>query len=431
MTAGAPGEPVRRRTSPTTLVLLALAAGLAAGGFVAASGNPVLTRIAVGIEPIGTIWVNAIRMTVVPLVVSLLIVGVASSSDPRRLGRVGVRAIPFFLLLLVLGGALAAVVAPPLLSGLQIPPDVAATLRAGATESASATTAGVKQLPSVAQRITETIPVNPVKSAADAAMLPLVVFTLAFAVAVTRLPPAMRDGLVRGAQGIADAMLVLVGWVLAAAPLGVFALVLGLATRMGFASVGALAWYVAVLSGTLLVFTLALYPIAVLGGRVPLSRFALAAVPAQTVAISSRSSVAALPAMFAAVRDRLRLPTDVASFTLPFAVSLLRVNVPVAWVVGVLFLERLYGVDVGAGQLVGLIATSVFLSFSVPGLPSASLFLLAPVLVGVGLPAEGVGILIAVDTIPDMFKTTANVTSHLTSAAVLARASGGQDPNTA
>ena len=431
MTAGAPGEPVRRRTSPTTLVLLALAAGLAAGGFVAASANPVLTRIAVGIEPIGTIWVNAIRMTVVPLVVSLLIVGVASSSDPRRLGRVGVRAIPFFLLLLVLGGALAAVVAPPLLSGLRIPSDVAATLLAGASESASATTAGVTQLPSVAQRVTEMVPVNPVRSAADAAMLPLVIFTLAFAVAVTRLPPAMRDGLVRGAQGIADAMLVLVGWVLAAAPLGVFALVLGLATRMGFASVGALAWYVAVLSGTLLVFNVALYPIAVLGGRVPLSRFALAAIPAQTVAISSRSSVAALPAMFAAVRDRLRLPTDVSSFTLPFAVSLLRVNVPVAWVVGVLFLERLYGVDVGAGQLVGLIATSVFLSFSVPGLPSASLFLLAPVLVGVGLPAEGVGILIAVDTIPDMFKTTANVTSHLTSAAVLARASGGEDPNRA
>ena len=145
------------------------------------------------------------------------------------------------------------------------------------------------------------------------------------------------------------------------------------------------------------------------------------ALPAQAAAFSARSSIAALPAMITAVRDTLALNPRASGFVLPLAVSVFRLNVPIAWVVGLLFLGKLYGVTLGASALLTLVMTATLLSFSVPGLPSASLFLLSPVLAQYGIPVEGVGILIALDAIPDMFKTLANVTAHLTSAVVLDR----------
>jgi Na+/H+-dicarboxylate symporter len=154
-------------------------------------------------------------------------------------------------------------------------------------------------------------------------------------------------------------------------------------------------------------------------GRVSPRTFALAALPAQALAFSGRSSLASLPAMIAGARDTLKLPAASTGFVLPLAVSVFRVNVPIAWVVGILFLAKLYGVDISEGQIAMLVVTSTLLSFSVPGIPSASLFLLSPVLVQNGIPAEGVGILIAVDAIPDMFKTLVNVTAHMTSAVVV------------
>ena len=203
------------------------------------------------------------------------------------------------------------------------------------------------------------------------------------------------------------------------APIGVFALTLALGARLGSSSIGALARYIVTLSGTLLLFTVLLYPVVVLAGRMSLRRFIAAAAPAQALAAGSRSSLAALPLMISAAREKLGLGEAASGFVLPLAVSVFRVNVPMAWVVGVVFLGKLYGIPVSEGALLGLVVTSTLLSFSVPGIPSASLFLLSPVLVDLGLPAAGVGILIAVDVLPDMFKTLANVTSQLT-AAVLA-----------
>jgi Na+/H+-dicarboxylate symporter len=216
-------------------------------------------------------------------------------------------------------------------------------------------------------------------------------------------------------------MLVLVGWVLVVAPVGIFGLGVGLGFKMGAAAAGALLHYVITLSAVMLAYTIAVYPVTALLGRVSLRRFGPAAAPAQAVAFSSRSSLAALPAMVAGARERLGLSPAVSGFALPLAVSVFRVNVPMAWVVGALFLGKLYGVSLDTVQMGGLIVTSTLLSFSAPGIPSGSLFMLAPVLVGLGLPAEGAGILIALDPIPDLFKTMANVTSHLGSVTILAR----------
>lgn len=366
----------------------------------------------------GTLWTNAIRMTVIPLVIALVITGVAATADLRHVGRLGARALPIFVVLLVAGGLFALLLAPLALDRLAIAPDVAATLRTGAAIDTTAQAA----MPGLVERLVAIVPANPFRAAADGAMLPLVVFTLIFAVALARLEPARREPVVQLFHSIADAMLVVVGWILALAPIGIFALALGLAARLGAAAAGALIYYMATLSGVLLLFTLALYPVATALGRVPLARFAAALAPAQAVAFSSRSSLAALPALITGARERLHASPVITGFVLPLAVSVFRLNVPVAWVVGAIFLGRLYGVELALPELIGLVVTATLISFSVPGIPSGSLFLLAPVLVDLGLPAEGAGILIAVDAIPDMFKTTLNVTGHLTVAASVGRA---------
>jgi proton glutamate symport protein len=397
----------------TARVLLALLIGLALGiGAAAVGGQP----LAVALEPVGTLWTNAIRMTVIPLVVALVITGVAEHADLRRIGRMGGLAAPVFVGLLLAGGLFTLVVAPLSLDRLDVTAAAAESLRAGA-----ASTADSPPMPSLAQRLVETIPANPIKAAADGSMLPVVVFALVFALALTRLEPARREPVVRLFQSVSDTMLTIVGWVLAVAPIGIFALALALGARMGAAAAGALVHYVLTLSAVMLAYTALLYLVAAAFGAVPICRFAAAVAPAQAVAFSSRSSLAALPALIAGARDRLGASPAITGFALPLAVSVFRVNVPLAWVVGALFLGKLYGVEVGLGAMFGLVVTSTLISFSVPGIPSASLFLLAPVLVELGLPAEGAGILIAVDAIPDMFKTTANVTAHMTAAVILTR----------
>jgi len=405
--------------NPTARVLLALIAGLALGVAAAATGSRPLLAIATGVEPVGTLWTNAVRMTVIPLVVALIVTGVAATADPRRLGRLGVRALPLFVGLLLASGMFALLIAPLSLDRLDIQPEVAAGLRASTAASDAANDA--RRMPSLVQRIVEVVPANPIKAAADGALLPLVVFTLVFAFALTRLDVARRHPVVQLFQAVADAMLVVVRWVLVLAPVGIFALASGLGARLGTSAAGALLHYVATLSGVLLAFLLLLYPLTRLFGGVSLRRFAAAAAPAQAVALSTRSSLAALPVMITSARERLGASPAITGFVLPLAVSVFRLNVPIAWIVGALFLSRLYGVPLGSAELAGLIITATLISFSVPGIPSSSLFLIAPVLVELGLPAEGVGILIAVDAVPDMFKTGLNVTSHLTAAVVLNR----------
>jgi proton glutamate symport protein len=405
----------------TTRVLLALAAGLIVGSAVAASRNPALLAAVLWLEPVGTLWVNAIRMTIVPLIVSLLVVAVASGDSLRTVGRLGGSALLLFLGILVAAGLFSAVVSPALLAPLAIDAAAAAELRASAASTAVDVAETVRRLPTLTQRILELVPTNPIRAAVDGAMLPLIVFTLAFAAALARVSPVSREPVVRFFHGVADAMIVLVGWAFVVAPIGVFALGATLAARLGIAAAGAVGWFVLVFSAILAAFTVLLYPLAVVGGRVGLKRFAAAVAPVQALAFSSRSSAVAMPAMITAAHEKLGLPAAVVSLAIPLAVTVFRVSTPLGWPVSALFLAELYGVQISTAQLASLVATSILISYSVPPIPSGSLFLIAPVLVGMGIPAEGAGILIAVDAIPDLFKTTVNATSHVTAATVLAR----------
>jgi len=223
-----------------------------------------------------------------------------------------------------------------------------------------------------------------------------------------------------------EASLTLVRAILRLAPIGVFALTVGLAAKLGVSALAALAGYIGVVSAICLVFMGGmLYPAAVVLGRTSLREFARAALPAQTIAFSSRSSLAALPAMLEAVRDRLRLPPTIGNFLIPLAATMFRAGAGIGQTVGVLFIARLYGVDLSAAQLLTIAVTSVVTSFSVPGIPGGSILVMVPVLMAAGIPVEGIGILLGADTIPDMFRTTTNVTGHLTAAVILARGERG------
>ncbi|HEU4565625.1 MAG TPA: dicarboxylate/amino acid:cation symporter [Gemmatimonadaceae bacterium] len=406
--------------SLTTRVLIGLVAGLAAGIAVSLSASPALLAAAGAVKPIGTLWVNAIRMTVIPLVVASLVVGVANAPDVRAIGRVGWRALLLFLAVLFAGAIFAVLAGQPLLARLTIDPVAAAALRESAAAGAPA--AGAAALPGWSQWLVDLVPVNPMKAAADGAMLPLIVFTLAFAVALLRVPPERRQPVVAFFGGVFDASLVLVRWVLALAPVGVFALALPLAATMGLAAAGALGYYVLLVSLLSVIFSaLVLYPAAVVLGRVPLRRFARAAAPAQAVALSSRSSLASLPAMIEGATDVLRLPVAVSSFFLPLAASVFRAGAGVGVTTGIIFLARLYDVPLGGAQLASVVLTVVLTSFSVPGIPGGSILVMLPALAAAGIPEAGVGLLLGIDTIPDMFRTATNVTGHMSAAVIVAR----------
>lgn len=416
--------------SLTTKVLIALMAGLGLGILVSLGGNATLARMATGIEPVGTLFINAIRMTVIPLVVGSLVAGLAAAPNPRALGRSGLRAVVLFLATLFAGGAFAALVAPPVLAALPIDPAASAALLASAEGTAGATRESVQQIPGLAQWLIGLVPANPVRAAADGAMLPLIVFAVAFGLAVAGRTGDSRDTVVRVFEAIRDAALVLVQWVLWTAPIGVFALALPLAVRLGLSAAGALAGYIGLVATLTVIFGVAvLYPMAATLGGVPVREFARAALPAQAVAFSSRSSLASLPAMIQAARERLRLPEEAPSFFIPLAASVYRIGAAVGQTVGVLFIARLYGVELGPTALATVVLTVIATSFSVPGIPGGSIVIMAPVLQAAGLPIEGIGILLGVDTIPDMFRTTINVTGHMAVAtAVVKRAPGGAAP---
>lgn len=399
-----------RPPSPTASVLWCLVLGLGAGAL-----GP-LRGLAAALEPIGTLWVNAIRMTVIPLVVSLLIVGVASAASARQVGRLGGSAFILFLTLLALAAGFTALVAPWAFTPLSLDPAGTAALRASAhlerTAPAVTLTGWLLSL----------IPTNPVQAAADGALLPLIVFTLAFAFALTGLAPEVRDVPLGFFESVTKAMLVMVRWVLALAPLGVFALALALGARVGSAAAGAaLGYYVGMVIVLHVVTGGGLYLLAVVAGRVPLVRFARAVFPAQAVGFTSRSSLAALPALVEGARDQLRLPAEVTGFVLPLAVSVFKLTSPIYWTLGAIFVGRLYGIELAPSQLAYIGAAAIALNAATPGIPSGGLLIQAPVYAAVGLPVEGLGILIAIDTVPDMFKTAFNVTADMAVAAVLGR----------
>lgn len=396
--------------SPTLQVAAALVTGFVAGIALRATDVPRY------VEPLGTLWINAIRMPVLPLIVMMLIAAIAGSRDTRRIGTLGARTLAVMIALLSFFAIIMTPLSKVLLGGLTFDPQSTAALR----EAARFDPALLEQV-SLRDWLLTLVPDNPIRAAADGALLPLVIFSLAYGLALSRVSDTIRETHVRFCQGVADAMMTIIRWVVVVAPVGVFALALSVGARLGIAAAGAIVVYILACVACLIVAIALLYLITARIGRMPLRILGPALLPAQTIAFTSRSSLAALPILLSDAQTKLRLSPPVAGFVLPLCASIFKLNSPITWPLGAVLVAQLYGVDFSGTNLAIFGIGTVLLSLTVPGIPSGGFFVQAPLYIAVGLPPEGLGILIAVDFIPDLFKTLLNLTSYASTGLLVSR----------
>lgn len=406
--------------SQATRILLALVLGLAIGIGLATWAPTAAQDGLVIAQPIGTAWLNALQMTIVPLVVSLLITGVAATAEAARAGQVAGRALALFIGLLWFFSAFAAIATPLLLGWFPLPTEAAAALR-----TALGATAPVGPVPPFVDFIVSIVPTNPVTAAATNAFLPLIVFTMVFAFALTRLPPEPRQLLTKFFQAVADVMLIVIGWILWLAPLGVLALAYVVGAKAGTAAFGALLHYVLVISSIGILVWIAAYPIGTIGGRIGLARFARATGPAQAVAISTQSSLASLPAMLRGA-EGLGVPVATSGVTLPLAVAIFRVTGPPMNLAVAIYVAYWFGVPLGPAQLAAGVAVAAITTMGAVSLPGQISFVtsIAPICIAMGVPVAPLGLLVAVETIPDIFRTLGNVTMDLAMTVTVSQRSG-------
>lgn len=400
----------------TWRILLALIAGLLVGAYLSATEPAALPQVIAVAEPIGTVWLNGLRMTIVPLVFGLIVTGIASASDAAAAGVVARRALVLFAVLLVASGLFGALAAPAFLSIWPAPSGAGESFRAGL-----ATQTQMPSIPPPADWLYQIVPTNPVAAAAEGAMLSIVVFAVLFGFAATRIPTAPRASICAFFDAVVQIMLVIVHWVLLLAPIGVFALALLVAARAGLGIVGGLAHYVLLISLLCIATTLMLYPLIAALGATSVLKFARAAWPAQAVAFSTQSSLASLPAMVEGVRQHLPVPPRVSNLVLPLAVSLFRITSPVANLGVALYIAHLYGVEPSLLEILAGALVAAVVSLASVGLPSQVSFfsVVAPVCIVVGAPVEPLALLLAVESIPDIFRTVGNVSADVAATAIV------------
>jgi proton glutamate symport protein len=400
-------------------VLLALLAGLVVGIVAGAYQNQTALDALSAIAPIGTLWINAVRMTVVPLVIALLFTSLVGTERTSVIGRETAGGAATFVGLLLFAAFVAWLLAPGLIEDIAVTPETSAALRASVASTATETRQQIDRLPGFRDWLLALVPSNAVRAAADGAMLPLIVFTALFAIAARQIAAGQRASLVAFFAALADAMKIVVEWTIMVAPIGVFALIAAPAAASGASIAGAIGHYIVSISAICILFTLLLYPVAHFSG-VHLVPFSRAAMPAQATALASSSSLASLPALMRGA-DEIGVPRQTSGFVLPLAVGTFKVAAPITWTMGTLFIARLYGVTLDPAAVFWVALTAIGMSFSIPGVPQGSLLLLSAVMVNVGVPAEGVALLIAIDTIPDLVATMTNVTGDLVATVVVTR----------
>jgi Na+/H+-dicarboxylate symporter len=398
------------------IILAALIAGIIAG--LLSAGRAAWLES--GAEVVGVLWLNALRMTVVPLVIALLITGIGKAAAMARAGQMTLRAILTMVTILWGSALMAALVTPALLAAFPLDSALALALR-GALGGAN--TAG--EVPPFTEFLKALVPTNPVAAAAEDAILPLIIFTLALAFAITRLPATQSRTLLGLFEALGEALLILIQWVLWLAPLGVFALAVGVGAKAGTAAFGALVHYVLIVSTVGLVIWVASFALALLGGRRGPVSFFRAAIPAQAVAISTQSSLASLPAMVSGVKA-MGVGERSADVVLPIAVALFRATGPCMNLAVSIYVAHLMGIELGTSALAMGVVVAAITTMGAVSLPGSVSFItsIAPINIAMGLPIEPLALLLAIETFPDIMRTVGNVSMDMAVTTTIARAEG-------
>jgi Na+/H+-dicarboxylate symporter len=406
---------------PGVLTLVGLVGGLLIG--LAIADKPVADTALAVAGPIGALWLQGLQMTILPLVAGLLFSGIVETVAAARAGAMARRTLGIIISFLAFSATLGAVAMPLLLNLFPVP--------AGVSFSHGADPGKV---PGLSEFLASLLPDNVVAAAANSAMLPVIVFVGLFALASTRLADEPRRLLAVLFEALAGAMMVVIGWVLTLAPIGVFALGLTLGVRSGGAALGALAHYIVLVTVVGTVVMIAGYAIATGVGRQRLGAFAVAMLPAQVVAISTQSSIATLPAMLASSR-KLGVSSTTSEFVLPLAVTLFRATGPAMNMAVAVYAAKLAGLELTTGALAAGALVAFATTFGAVSLPGTISFVssIGPIAAAMGVPLWPLGVLVAVEVLPDLMRTLGNVTMDVALTSAVDAGTGTEEapPHTA
>lgn len=401
-------------------LLLGAAAGVAAN--VAAGGTPGLAWVVAQVaEPIGRVWLNGLIMVVIPLVISTVAAGVAGLGDLARVGRIGVVTLGAFFSLTVLATLVGLGAVNLVRPGDGLDPQVTARLMEayrGQAEGAMGLAEGALGI----ETFVRMVPRNPVSAAAGGEMLAVIVFALFLGVGLTIVGRDRAEPLVRVLDSLAHVMVAIIGLVMVAAPVAVFALVFSVTARFGFDVLLNLLKYVGTVIGALAVFLIVAYPLVLrlVARRDPVAFFRHAGVVILT-AFSTSSSNATLPTTLRVVEGPLGVPRAIAGFVVPLGATMNMNGTALFEGVTVLFLAQVFGVALTLGQQLIVLLMAVVTAIGVAGVPGGSIPLLMMVLGMVGVPMEGIAIILGTDRLLDMCRTVVNVTGDMVTATVVER----------
>lgn len=396
--------------SLTVRILTGLVAGLVLGAALPMFHLTWQDGLVSSAEALGGVWLDALRMTIIPLVFSLLVVGVAQAAGTVKGGGLPAWALLAFGVMLLVSTIISAIATPALLEVWTVPQAAAQALRASAAGGA----ATIPPSPPITEWLKSFVPANPIKAAADGAMAGIVFFALVFGLAVTRLNEMRRGVIFSFFDAVQAAMMVIVDWVLFIAPLGVFLLAIVVGAKTGFGAVGVLGQYVVVVSIMCLVGGVLGILMAIFGGRVAPGKLFAALIPVEAMAISTQSSLASLPVMLEAA-EAVGVPQRVRGLVLPMAVALFRITSPAGNLAVAIYVAHIYGVHLGPAQLaVGVVVASL-VSLAAVGVASSITFFttLVPIFMAMGIPMDLLPLLLAVETLPDFSRTIGNVTGDV------------------
>lgn len=396
-------------------MLVGLVAGLTLGLLASFTGSDILLTIATGVQPLGTVFINAVRMVVIPLVAATIFIGICKLGDPRKLGRLGGTTMAFYwgttLPAIAMGMGL-------MLFGLRFTPHVA--VDAGAEDV-------VRELPGFIDFLVRLIPANPIGAAAEGALLPFIIFVILFAAAASTLEDERKEQLVGMAQGISDALIKLVNWVLWTAPVGIFGLSAPATASSGFALLQSMGVFIVVVAlGTYLFMATVYAPLIRYAGGMSLVKFVKGILATYAMGFSTTSSVATFPVMFEASED-LGVSEPVSGLTLSLGASLNRAGTGLFQGAAIIFLAHVFDVPITGTMIATSFLATFFVTMTVAPVPSAGVVTLAPALDAAGIPLAGMALLLGIDRIPDMFRSATNVTGHVACAVIVENLVGGEE----
>lgn len=408
-------------------ILLGLMVGAVGGVAVnglTAGGEGTKRFVSLVTEPVGKMWLASLIMVVIPLIVSTLALGVAGLGSLKRLGRIGAITLLSFLGLTALSTLLGLLVMNSLAPGRGLDKDVKARLMEtyrGQAEDAMGLSGGSFGI----DLLVKVVPRNPVKAAAEGDMLAVIFFSLMIGVALASLPAVQAEPMTKFLESLGHVTVAIIDLVMTVAPIGVFCLIFSVTARFGFELLFSLLQYVLVVVGSLALFQFVGYPIVLklFANRSPAEFFRKGRIVMLT-AFSTSSSNATLPTTMRISQESLGIPREIAGFVLPLGATMNMNGTALFEGATVLFLAQVFGVELTLQSQLVVVLMCVVTAIGVAGIPGGSIPLLMMVLRMVGVPMEGIAIILGVDRILDMCRTVLNVSGDMVTAAIVTRFEG-------